>query len=295
MGADVVLEVPHIKFNVIKKFFPHALHRYDKWGNLICYQKIGRLSLPNLRAHGVTKDMMEWHFVYCQEWMMKCARIQEGGEAKKVFSVIDLGGLNVSQFDRDARAITLMAVKLAATHYPDQMFRLAIINVPRWFSLIWSLVNPLLNDAIRAKVVPCRPEDSAKIMSRYVHLHDLPIEYGGTCPVPIGSGAFEACLYRHTLDNVARANKVLEKADPDVHGYGFIPPAEKVDAPETGSLAHRILVVQTPFGMQDHLGQEGGAALAAAEGNGGGTRSERGWWGGGGGEPRRGKETVRSA
>jgi hypothetical protein len=43
-------------------------------------------------------------------------------------------------------------VSLTATHYPARSFKMLIIHVPAWFSMIFKFIKPMLNETMKQKV-----------------------------------------------------------------------------------------------------------------------------------------------
>jgi hypothetical protein len=100
----------------------------------------------------------------------------------KSLSIIDVEGIGA----RDAAGGVLASIKrvsgLTQRHYPNRAYMIFIINTPFWFSSIWKVISPLLNEHTRNKVKICRGLSTYQdLLLEQIESANLPRIYGGTC------------------------------------------------------------------------------------------------------------------
>ena len=107
--------------------------------------------MPELRQHEVSNDQLIRHYMYLEEYTRVFADdLYLGGEELNL-SVIDLGGLKLSQMTADLRSMIKSSLHVAAKHYPGRTYRLLIINIPSWFSVVGSIVKSTFTETQQKK------------------------------------------------------------------------------------------------------------------------------------------------
>ena len=54
-----------------------------------------------------------------------------------------------------------------------------IANCPSWFSLIWRIIKPLVNERTRRKVKIVSKSETLEAIKEFVDIENIPVEYGG--------------------------------------------------------------------------------------------------------------------
>lgn len=89
---DCILEQPHVKFDVIKRFYPHYFPGRAKEGNPIYIERPGDINLKALKKAGVTTEDLLWHTVFLTEFQWRRIEPEEGVPTAKSLSIIDIAG-----------------------------------------------------------------------------------------------------------------------------------------------------------------------------------------------------------
>eukprot|EP01068_Selenidium_serpulae_P000507 Selendium_serpulae@DN10826_c0_g1_i1.p1 len=101
-------------------------------------------------------------------------------------------------------------------HYPERSYKVAVVNVPWWFSSAFKTVSPFIDPRTKKKigVFGRRFIDD---LSQDIPLAALPKCLGGSSATPTGHSAAEKALW----DFVKELN--------ERHGLGLDPPLEPID------------------------------------------------------------------
>lgn len=102
--------------------------------------------------------------MYVQEYLWT---VLQPLETDRVTLVLDLKGLAMSTLsNREIVGMVKACVSMTSTHYPQRSHKMIIANVPSWFSMIFSIVKPLLNEVQRAKINVFRASEVRLILFR---------------------------------------------------------------------------------------------------------------------------------
>lgn len=228
--VDGALGRAHPKFRLMKRLYPQAFHFRDREGHVCFYELLGRLQVQALLRAGVGIDDLVEHITLQQEFLWG---VLQPREEDRVLLVMDLKGVSFADVTGEVITFAKAAVGLTSTHYPARSFRTLIINTPSWFSVVFRIIRPMLNEDTRRKIVFLEesavrdgamlafiaPEFLPKgelsqsggegeatgwavfcIFNGGSHNFALPLdfdtctEYGGACDVPFGESPFEKQL-----------------------------------------------------------------------------------------------------
>ena len=89
-------------------------------------------------------------------------------------SVIDLGGLRLSQMTSEVRAMIKASLKVAASYYPGRTFRLFIVNIPTWFSVVYGIVKSVFTAQQQQKIKYFKPNATLAGLSEFIDVEQIP-------------------------------------------------------------------------------------------------------------------------
>jgi len=192
---------PQPHFDAIKKRHVHFLHKRDRRGHLCSYEVIDR---PNhtfrqLQDEGVPIEAIveHMHFVSCWTYASLLDDVDEVGKRP-----LDPGGYFLKIIDcrnvglGDCGGSSLRYFQLVGAvnrHSPERVWRTIVINAPAAFGLVWSIVSPLLEPQVRAKVTVLR-SDYAQTLRVLVAPENLPRAFGGDDACDVGEAPEELAL-----------------------------------------------------------------------------------------------------
>ena len=88
-------------------------------------------------------DELLKHYALCCEYMW--TKIDNSEEGKSIY-VIDLEGIGFHDFAGEVVDFVKKASSFTAAHYPERSGSIFVINVPSWFSVIWNVVKPMVDE-----------------------------------------------------------------------------------------------------------------------------------------------------
>lgn len=87
-----VLREPQPHFELIKRHYPHYIHRRARNGCPVWIELPGRIDLPAIRSAGVSPEALQRHYVFVTEYMWGVLEPDfENGQAVTVLDVQGLG------------------------------------------------------------------------------------------------------------------------------------------------------------------------------------------------------------
>ncbi|GMF43894.1 unnamed protein product [Phytophthora fragariaefolia] len=188
MLADSILSMPQTHYETIKANYTQFLHKHDKLGHPLYFEKIGSINIPQLKKVGVTQDALFKHYLFAMEFSLKYAAHQTcpcdacaSSETQKMCIVLDARGIGMRDMGGEAFEFIRRCTGAMQRHYPQRSFKIFIVNVPSWFGMAWKGVKPLLNEATRAKTNILTESETASALLEFIDADNLPVEYGGTC------------------------------------------------------------------------------------------------------------------
>jgi len=95
---------------------------------------------------------------------------------RKLMTVLDVGGIGITSLNSDVIQFIKRSGELIDNYYPEQVKRLVIVNAPRWFSSVWTVVARVLPESVQAKINILY---DCKGLDQYIHVSQRPAAYGG--------------------------------------------------------------------------------------------------------------------
>ncbi|KAG1690212.1 hypothetical protein DVH05_028286 [Phytophthora capsici] len=188
MRVDTILTVPQTHYNTIKTHYTQFLHKHDKLGHPLYFEKIGSINVRKLKKCGVSQETLFNHYLFAMEFTLKYAahRICScdacfASQTQKLCIVMDARGMGVRDVGGESFEFIRRCMGVMQRHYPQRSFRIFIVNVPSWFGIAWKGLKPLMNEATRAKTSILTEGETAGALLEVIDAQNLPEEYGGKC------------------------------------------------------------------------------------------------------------------
>lgn len=91
------------------------------------------------------------HYVYVNEYLWQI--VEGDSPLATMTSIIDLQGLKISVMRQsDVTSFIKIFVTTMDKHYPQRAHKTLVINVPRWFNVLYKLVSPLLRESTKSRI-----------------------------------------------------------------------------------------------------------------------------------------------
>merc|ERR1712224_851190 len=97
-----------------------------------------------------------------------------------------------------------MCSRFTGQHYPERAGHVIVINVPRWFAMIWKVVKPMVDEVTLKKISIVRGKNAVfSALAEKIPIENIPPEYGGKS-MPLGESPEE-----YALRDLIRYNNAL--------------------------------------------------------------------------------------
>ncbi|KAG9445440.1 hypothetical protein H6P81_016780 [Aristolochia fimbriata] len=154
------------------------MHGYDREGHPVCYN-----------AYGVFKDREMYDRIFGDEEKLKKFlrwRVQvlerginllhfKPGGVNSIIQVTDLKDMP----KRELRVASNQILSLFQDNYPELVARKVFINVPWYFSMLYSMFSPFLTQRTKSKFVIAREGNVAETLYKFIRPENVPVQYGG--------------------------------------------------------------------------------------------------------------------
>ncbi|OQR87093.1 phosphoinositol transporter [Achlya hypogyna] len=185
---DSMLTRVQPQYHTIRRFYKQGIHKTDKLGHPIFIEKMGSIDMKGLQANGVTLPDLFRHYLFNMEYVLRfvtktpcpCVSCSESHTCKMLI-ILDARGLGMRDLAGESLEFVKNCTSAMQRHYPQQSFKIFLVNVPSWFGMIWKCIKPLLHEATRAKTFILSEAETAATLLQYVDAEALPEEYGGSC------------------------------------------------------------------------------------------------------------------
>ena len=194
-SMDTCLVEPHPQLQLIKNNYPHYFHLRGKKNECCYYEQPAKMNIPEMKKYGITTEKLLKHYAICCDYMWNM--IEDSEEGKSIY-VIDLDGIGFRDFAGDVVDFVKRASSFTGDHYPERSGSIFIINVPSWFSVIWNVVKPMVDDVTKEKIKILRygKEAITKALMEKIDLENIPPEYGGQS-MSLGQSPEEIAFVKH--------------------------------------------------------------------------------------------------
>jgi hypothetical protein len=221
-GIDHILTDPHPDFDLIKKHYPHYFHLRGRNGEPIFFEQPPKTNLQAMRDGGVTLDGLLRHYAMVTEFQWQCV---ERDDFARSITILDLEGMGIKDFVGECIEYVRRCSEFTGQHYPERAGFVFLINVPFFFSMIWKVVQPWVDEVTLKKINIIRGKQEVfNALLEKIPIENIPPEYGGTS-VPLGQSPEEKFLKDMIHHNNAVANGDLScggrEADPPCHVCSF--------------------------------------------------------------------------
>ena len=182
---DNILATPKPSFEVVKAFYPHALHGRTKAGHAIQMEAPGQFSklIKALRARGFadpTRAVVEHvSFVMSYAFANVDPRDLPNG---RILRIIDMSRMDLADTTYEAFMFLKTMASSVSIAFPERVHRVVIVNPPSGFGVLWSVFSPLASPSTLARVKVCKTtEEARRVLEEDMDVRDIPREYGGRC------------------------------------------------------------------------------------------------------------------
>jgi len=157
-------------------------HKTDKQGRPLNIQTFGNVDLNKLYNHCTPERHWQTVIVNAESLLrevLPAACRKEGKEVEGALFIIDLQGFGLGKFWH-MKSLIRNSFQISQDYYPESLGKVAVINAPSTFTVIWNAVKPWLSKETAAKV-DILGSDYEDVLLDLVDPENLPSSLGGTC------------------------------------------------------------------------------------------------------------------
>jgi len=199
---NILLEA-HPMFERVKRNYPHYFHLRGKNGEPVFFEIPAKTNLAALRAGGMDLQGLVRHYAMVTEFQWQFI---ETNDFARSITVFDLEGIRMMDFVGECVEYVKMCSRFTGQHYPERAGHVLVINVPRWFAMIWKVVKPMIDEVTLKKISIVRGKDAVfSALSEKIPVENIPPEYGGRS-MPLGESPEE-----YALRDLIRHNNALAR------------------------------------------------------------------------------------
>ncbi|KAJ6871485.1 patellin-6 [Populus alba x Populus x berolinensis] len=175
-GADDIVE-EDLGFKELEGVVAY-MHGYDREGHPVCYNAYGVFKDKEMyeRIFGdeeKLKKFLRWR-VQVLERGIRLLHFKPGG-VNSIIQVTDLKDMP----KRELRVASNQILSLFQDNYPEMVARKIFINVPWYFSMLYSVFSPFLTQRTKSKFVISKEGNVAETLYKFIRPEDVPVQYGG--------------------------------------------------------------------------------------------------------------------
>ncbi|KAK8709094.1 hypothetical protein V6N13_060124 [Hibiscus sabdariffa] len=154
------------------------MHGFDREGHPVCYNAYGVFKDKEMcdRMFGDEEKLnnfLRWR-VQVMEKGINLLHFKPGG-INSIIQVTDLKDMP----KRELRVASNQILSLFQDNYPEMVARKIFINVPWYFSMLYSMFSPFLTQRTKSKFVISREGFTAETLYKFIRPEDVPVQYGG--------------------------------------------------------------------------------------------------------------------
>lgn len=181
--------LPNPWYRRIKEAYPHFIHGFTKEGDVVVYEKPGKMKLKELFREGCTiVDMTRWYSFF-MEYLSNCVPSTSERDDWGFVVVMDMRGAGISMLSGDVLSYLKQAGNINSAHYPLTMKRSFLVHAGSMVAGVWSGVRKVLPESVHVEVFK-----SPISLFDYIDEDQIPPEYGGTSPIELGQHPDELAL-----------------------------------------------------------------------------------------------------
>ena len=178
-----VADIMEFRFEELEQFrtvYPHGYHGIDKTGRPIYIERYSKMNADYL--HKITTlDRIAKYWVRGYEVLLyhRLPACRSGITQSTV--ILDLAGVRMSTFDSRAREFLRLISKISSDNYPETLGAMFIVNVPSFFSLLYSFAKPFIPPETKRKIHVITAKNVKTELLKFIDEDQLPAFLGGAC------------------------------------------------------------------------------------------------------------------
>ncbi|GMH79888.1 hypothetical protein TL16_g08310 [Triparma laevis f. inornata] len=156
-NIDTLLTKPLPEFTAIKESYPLYYHGLTKpvfpdgkggfYSHLVYIERPGKCDMEKLSAIGMPSLQQFMRFI--TEWVYTYLAVEE---ESKIFNIVDVEDFKLTELKGDRLEFFKFITGLSQDHYPERASVIAVVNAPSWFTMLFRLIKPMINENTQKKI-----------------------------------------------------------------------------------------------------------------------------------------------
>ncbi len=181
-GTDTILEdFVYDEREAFLALYPQGYHKVDKMGRPVYIQHLGQINMKAMKNVTTEERMIRFHvqeYERALKYIFPACSLAAGEHVSQTLAIMDLKGLGMRHLSGDVKRILSVLTRIDQDNYPETLGKTLIINAPRVFRAIWSIVKPMLDPRTQSKIEVC-PGDFLPVLKEWVDVENIPSYLGG--------------------------------------------------------------------------------------------------------------------
>uniref|UniRef100_A0ACD5VK33 Uncharacterized protein n=1 Tax=Avena sativa TaxID=4498 RepID=A0ACD5VK33_AVESA len=182
-GVDNIEDFNYTELNEVKKYYPQFYHGVDKEGRPVYVELIGKVNANKLVKVTTIDRYVKYHvkeFERCFQMRFPACSIAAKRHIDSSTTIIDVQGVGLKNFSKDARELIMRLQKIDNDNYPETLCRLYIVNAGQGFKMLWSTIKSFLDPQTASKIHVLGSKYKNKLLE-IISESELPDFLGGKC------------------------------------------------------------------------------------------------------------------
>ena len=192
-GIDTILRTPKPYFELIKKYYPHALHKTWKGRNACSIQieKAGQfgalLEAVRKESHRLERFDDDPIHVVVEHVSFVMTFLFERFDDRpwplgKTIRIVDMSRLGTDDVAFNVFGFLRVMSDVSKRAFVERIHKIYVLNPPPSFAVIFNTFKPMISAKTQKQIVVCRTlEDFKREAKSEIDFRDVPREYGGSC------------------------------------------------------------------------------------------------------------------
>lgn len=178
-----VADIMNFRYTELEQFrtvYPHGYHGVDKLGRPLYIERYCKLNADYL--HQITTlERISQYWIQGYEKLMYERFPLCPTSGSKSCVILDMANVKLGMFDSRAREFMKTVSKISSDNYPETLGILFVVNVPSFFSVLYSVAKPLIPAETKKKIHVVNAKHVKEELLKYIDADQLPFFLGGNC------------------------------------------------------------------------------------------------------------------
>ncbi|BFZ04428.1 hypothetical protein BsWGS_07467 [Bradybaena similaris] len=173
---------------VMRKYYTGGLFGQDKEGSLVWIDPQGYLDIKGILMSMKKQDIIRSKAWICESIYQQFEMLtkEQGRRVDQLVIIFDLEKFGMKHLWKPGLDVFTEIIAMFEDHYPETLKKTLVINAPRIFPVVYSILRPFLSEATHKKVAIIGSNFKDALLQQ-IDPDQLPKYWGGNCVDPDGN------------------------------------------------------------------------------------------------------------